>query len=101
MAEFPLVVPRDPGAEARAVTAHGALSIAHLDAASVAAQLAELSGDLGTAFAGQTSDAMRLESIVVKLTLTAEGKIAFIASGSVEGSIEVTFARPSAELRAQ
>lgn len=35
-----------------------------------------------------------MKSLTLKLTLTAEGKIAFIAKGSVQASIEVVFERP-------
>jgi hypothetical protein len=35
-----------------------------------------------------------LESLEVSLTLTAEGGVAFIAKGSAEASLTLTFARP-------
>lgn len=38
-----------------------------------------------------------LQSLEVSLTLTAEGGVAFIAKGSAEASLTLTFARPETE----
>jgi hypothetical protein len=37
-------------------------------------------------------DGLALTQLVVRLTLNAEGKVAFVAKGAVEACFEVTFA---------
>lgn len=54
--------------------------------------LRALRDDLNELF--EDDDRMRLKSLIVKLAVSAEGKVAFIAKGSIEASIELTFERP-------
>jgi hypothetical protein len=42
----------------------------------------------------QRSGGFGLQSVEVSLTVTAEGGVGFIAKGSIEGSITLTFERP-------
>lgn len=55
--------------------------------------LREMRDDLNKLF--EDDGRMRLKSLVVKLAVSAEGKVAFIAKGAAEASIELTFERPS------
>jgi hypothetical protein len=64
--------------------------VGSIDTADLARQLDTLRTDLSTVL-DASERGIGLNSIVVKLTVGAEGRVAFIAKGSVEASIEVTF----------
>ena len=66
--------------------------VGHVDTATVAAELEALRKDL-TADIKEDEGGLQLAQLVVSLTVSAEGGLAFIAKGSVEASIEVTFSR--------
>ncbi len=68
-------------------------TLGSVDTAVVAAALESLRQDL----AGQVKadkGGLRLTTVTVKLTVSAEGKVAFVAKGSAEASIEVVFSAP-------
>ncbi len=64
-----------------------------VDTGVVAAALESLREDL-TAHVKSQDTGLRLTTIAIKLTLSAEGKVAFVATGSAEACIEVVFATP-------
>ena len=66
--------------------------VGHVDTATVAAGLEDLRKDL-TAHIKEGDSGLQLSELVVKLTVSIEGRVAFIAKGAAEASIEVTFAR--------
>lgn len=66
--------------------------VGRVDTSSIAAELESLRKDL-TAHIGESNDGLQLTELVVSLTITAEGGVAFVAKGSAEASISVTFAR--------
>ena len=65
-------------------------SVGSIDTAELAHQLDALRSDLSSVL-DQSEEGIGLKSMVVKLTVGAEGKVAFIAKGSIEASIEITF----------
>lgn len=65
---------------------------ATIDSGELRKQLEDLTGSLGPILDGH--GALALESLVVGLTLTAAGRVAFIAEAGVEASITLTFSRP-------
>lgn len=65
-----------------------------VDTGVVAAALEALREDL-TAHIKSQQTGLRLATLTVRLTLTAEGKVAFVAKGAAEGCIEVVFAAAS------
>ena len=65
-------------------------SIGRVDTATVAAELESLRQDLSAHIAADRTG-LHLSTLHVKLTLSAEGRVAFIAKGAVEACIEVTF----------
>lgn len=104
MAKFDIVVLTEPSEEQ--VPGHpterpptiagqgGPTRIGSIDTASVAAELESLRQDLN---AHITSDrrGLHLASLRVKLTLSAEGRVAFVAKGAAEACIEATFSSSS------
>jgi hypothetical protein len=69
--------------------------LGNVDTAVVASALESLREDLAAHIAAK-DEGLRLASVTIKLTLTAEGKVAFVAKGSAEACIEVVFATPPA-----
>lgn len=63
-----------------------------VDPAKLAADLANIRNELDPLLDDEEAG-ITLKSIVVKLAVSAEGKVAFIAKGAAEASIEVTFER--------
>ena len=65
----------------------------------VSAQLTEIRDATNAVFIDEEPQAGRigLQSIVIDLTVGAEGKVLFVAKGSVEASIQLTFSRPAAQ----
>ena len=61
-----------------------------MDTATVAAELESLRQDLNAHISSERTG-LHLASLNVKLTLSAEGRVAFIARGAAEACIEVTF----------
>lgn len=61
-----------------------------VDTAVVASSIDALREDLAAHVKADKSG-LRLASLTVKLTLSAEGKVAFVAKGSAEACIEVVF----------
>ena len=57
-------------------------------------QLVDIRDTLSPLLAASDSDGMRLSSLELSLTVGAEGGVWFIAKGSVEASITMTFSRP-------
>lgn len=68
--------------------------VGSVESSVVAEGLRALRDDLSELFADD--DRLGLKSLVIKLVVSAEGKVAFIAKGAAEASIELTFERPSA-----
>ena len=66
-------------------------SIGRIDTATVAAELESLRKDLSAHIATEQTG-LHQPTLHVKLTLSAEGRVAFIAKGAAEACIEVTFA---------
>jgi len=69
-----------------------------VDLDDLSGQLQEIRDAITPIIAGETQTAgdFGLESLEISLTVGAEGKIWFIASGSAEASITMTFSRPEA-----
>ena len=57
-------------------------------------QLAEIRDSLDPLLSGERTG-LSLSEVTVGLTLSASGKVWFIAEGSVEASITLTFTRPN------
>ena len=91
MANFDLVDITGVGVTTRGLG--GASVVGSIDTGELAKQLDTLRADLDTKIGESGQGGLGLRSVVVKLTIGAEGRIAFIAKGSAEASIEVTFAR--------
>jgi hypothetical protein len=73
------------------VAGQGAAStLGSVDTAVVAAALEALREDL-SGHIKPDKTGLRLTTLTVKLTVSAEGKVAFVAKGSAEASIEVVF----------
>lgn len=66
-----------------------------VDTAVVAAGLESLREDLAAHVKPDTAG-LRLATLTVKLSVSAEGKVAFVAKGSAEASIEVVFSATGA-----
>ena len=64
--------------------------VGSIDTQELAAQIESLRQDLDGTI-GRSERGLGVTSLVIKLTLGAEGRVAFVAKGSVEASIEVTF----------
>ena len=67
--------------------------IGDIDTTAVAAALEALRADLAAYLDDSASSSLRLDEVSVKLTLTAEGRVAFVAKGAAEACIEVSFRR--------
>ena len=65
--------------------------VGRIDTATVAAELESLRQDLSAHITAERTG-LHLTTLHVKLTLSAEGGVAFIAKGAAEACIEVTFA---------
>jgi hypothetical protein len=65
--------------------------VGRIDTATVAAELESLRKDLSAHITAERTG-LHLTTLHVKLTLSAEGGVAFIAKGAAEACIEVTFA---------
>jgi hypothetical protein len=100
MAEFDIVDltvtdeqqgPAAPSGRTSRIGGQGAgASIGRMDTATVAAELEALRADLSAHIAAERTG-LHLASLHVKLTISAEGRVAFIAKGAAEACIEVTF----------
>lgn len=88
MATFPVIGSSE--GETRGGATRG---LGEVDTVELATRLVEIRDDFGTVLE-DTNQGLSMKSLTLKLTLTAEGKIAFIAKGSVQASIEVVFERP-------
>jgi hypothetical protein len=64
-----------------------------VDTAVVASALESLREDL-TAHIQSSPGGLRLSTLTIRLSLSAEGKVAFVAKGSAEACIEVVFSVP-------
>jgi hypothetical protein len=69
-------------------------TIGSIDTTTVAAELESLRQDLNSHIRAD-NQGLHLTSLCVKLTLSAEGRVAFIAKGAAEACIEVTFSSTS------
>lgn len=84
---------RDPQPPKRVVSGQEGMAGKHLgtvDTSVVAAELEALRQDLA-AHVQDNDQGLRLTDLTIKLTLGAEGKVAFIAKGTAEACIEVRF----------
>ncbi len=70
-------------------------TLGSVDTAVVAAGLDALREDLA-AHVKPDKSGLRLMTVTVKLSVSAEGKVAFVAKGSAEASIEVVFSAAEA-----
>jgi hypothetical protein len=86
----------EPKGQVGQVTGQSAAStLGSVDTSVVAAGLESLRQDLAAHV--QVDEAgLRLATVTVKLTVSAEGKVAFVAKGSAEASIEIVFSAPRA-----
>jgi len=93
--EFDIVDLTESGADgskaARAGATGQALTIGRVDSADIAASLNAIRQDI-SAHLEAPDDGLGLTQLVVRLTLSAEGKVAFVAKGAAEACFEVTFA---------
>jgi hypothetical protein len=64
--------------------------VGRIDTSTVAAELESLRQDLNAHISAERTG-LHIESLNVKLTLSAEGRMAFIAKGAAEACIEVMF----------
>lgn len=62
-----------------------------VDTTMVANELESLRADLSDHISASATTGLRLKKLVIKLSISAEGRVAFIAKGAAEASIEVTF----------
>lgn len=62
-----------------------------VDGAEVAASIEQLRQELAERITNSEDSGLRLSEMTVKLTITAEGKVAFVAKGGIEASIEAKF----------
>lgn len=86
-----------PSGRPSSVRGQGAVNrIGSIDTATVAAELESLREDLSSHVKADRKG-LHLSSLSVKLTLSAEGRVAFIAKGAAEACIEVTFSSTSAD----
>jgi hypothetical protein len=67
------------------------LTIGRVDSADIAASLNAIRQDI-SAHLEAPDDGLGLSQLVIRLTLSAEGKVAFVAKGAAEACFEVTFA---------
>jgi hypothetical protein len=65
--------------------------VGSLDSTELADALAVLRDDMDSLF--ESEGELKLKSVVIKLAIGAEGKVAFIAKGTAEASVELTFER--------
>lgn len=99
MAEFEIVdlsiaAPAPPPRSRSATTTGQGLVVGRVDTSEVAAALEALRKDISDRVAAP-SKGLRLTQLVFRLTLSAEGKVAFVAKGAAEACIEVTFGSSS------
>ena len=94
MANFDIVDLTKPGVITRGGDYRTDSLVGTMDTVELARQLQELRSDLSSVL-DASEKGIGLQSIVVRLTVGAEGRVAFIAKGSVEASIEVTFSSGS------
>jgi hypothetical protein len=95
MAEFDIIDLTQPSPPTRpatrgTATAQG-LTIGRVDSADIAASLNAIRQDI-SAHLEAPADGLGLSQLVIRLTLSAEGKVAFVAKGAAEACFEVTFA---------
>lgn len=88
MATYPVVDLTTDTAEI-AVTSRGSVDLDELRD-----QLVEIRDTLSGLIDADSPDGIRLSSVELSLTVGAEGGVWFIAKGSVEGSITMTFSGP-------
>lgn len=69
----------------------GQESLGRVDTGDIARQLGFLRDDIDQLF--QQQEHLGLKSVAIKLAITAEGRVAFIAKGTLEASVEVVFER--------
>ena len=67
-----------------------------VDTTVVAVQLESLRADLSAHISESSGSGLALKSLVLTLSIGAEGKVAFVAKGTAEASIEITFESRSA-----
>ena len=94
MATFDIVDLSRPGVVTRGGGYQTDSLVGTMDTVELARQLHELRSDLSSVLEA-SEKGIGLKSILVRLTVGAEGRVAFIAKGSVEASIEVTFSSGS------
>lgn len=70
-----------------------ALAVGAVDTAAVAHGLEALRQDLTAHVTQGEEGGLRLDEVTFSLTVSAEGKVAFVAKGSAEASIAITFRR--------
>ena len=90
VATFDIVDLTKPGIVTRGGDYQPDSLVGTVDTVELARQLQELRSDLSSVLEVEEKG-IGLKSIVIRLTVGAEGRVAFIAKGSVEASIEVTF----------
>jgi hypothetical protein len=81
----------EPNARRSRIAGQGSVNrIGTIDTATVAAELESLRQDLSSHIKADKTG-LHLASLSVKLTLSAEGRVAFVAKGAAEACIEVVF----------
>lgn len=102
MAEFDIVdltvaadEPAKPGTKSKVAGQGAASTLGSVDTSIVAAGLEALREDLA-AHVKSEKGGLRITTVTVKLTVSAEGKVAFVAKGTAEASIEVVFSAQKA-----
>jgi hypothetical protein len=84
-----------PSAKGKAAGQSAASTLGSIDTSVVAAGLESLRQDLA-GHIKPDKGGLRLTTVTVKLAVSAEGRVAFVAKGSAEASIEVVFSIPTA-----
>lgn len=93
MAEFELVDLTQQGEVGARGTIRGegqSVRVGQVDTAELAAGLESLRQDL-TAHIAEAGQGLQLAEVKITLALSVEGKIAFVAKGAAEASVEVLF----------
>lgn len=72
---------------------------ARVDPGLIAGQLSDISGAISRTFGGdeQSPGVLSLSTVTIALTIGAEGGIWFVARGSAEAAITLTFTRPATQ----
>jgi hypothetical protein len=86
-----LTQPQPDQTPGSAPTGQSFVATGSVNGAEVAASIEELRAELSQRITSSPEGGLKLSELTVKLTITAEGKVAFVAKGGIEASIEAKF----------